>query len=274
MGKETAISWTHSTFNPWWGCEKVSPACDHCYAERDSKRYGFKVWGEGAPRRFFGDDHWQKPVQWNAHANRLGQRRRVFCASMADVFENYRGSIEIKREMIETRARLWRLIENTPMLDWLLLTKRPHNIMMMTPGTWQQGFPVNVWVGTTTETQQWFDVRVPFLLRVPAVVRFISYEPALGPLDMTGRGWLGCVHPTGEQQQDHSKCAPTINWVIAGGESGAGFRDAALDWYRSVQQQCEGASCAFWFKQHSGLHPKLLGDKLDGKEYKELPLAA
>lgn len=123
MGQQTGISWTDHTFNPWWGCVKVSPACDHCYAERDAKRYGHPVWGKDAPRRFFSDKHWLQPVQWNRSAANDGVRRRVFCASMADVFEEYGGEDVLGAQ----RARLWALIGATPHLDWQLLTAGLNN---------------------------------------------------------------------------------------------------------------------------------------------------
>lgn len=192
MGKDTAISWTDHTFNPWWGCAKVSPACQHCYAETFSKRVGQSVWGVDAPRRFFGATHWAEPLKWNAAAAHAGIRQRVFCASMADVFED-------RADVREARADLFALIEKTEHLDWLLLTKRPENIRALWPrGFYEPGrdwWP-NLWLGVTAETQEYFDRRVPLLMNVPAVVRFVSYEPALGPL--TVRDWK-------------------IDWLIAGG---------------------------------------------------------
>src|SRR5262245_52074261 len=176
MGKDSGIEWTHHTFNPWWGCMKVSPGCEHCYAETFSIRVGKKVWGPKADRRFFGDAHWAEPLKWNAVAARAGERHRVFCASMADVFED-------RRELDGHRARLWRLIAATPHLDWLLLTKRPENLARMLPwySHWEnrvafepdEPWP-NVWLGTTVEDQQRADERIPHLLRSPAAVRFLS----------------------------------------------------------------------------------------------------
>ncbi len=139
MGKDTAISWCHHTFNPWHGCEKVSPGCANCYAEAFSKRIGRDIWGRGKPRRFFGDKHWAEPRKWNEDAMRAGERRRVFCASMADVFE-------ADGSLVAHRERLWLLIESTPHLDWLLLTKRPENAAGMAP--WRGRWPANVWLGT------------------------------------------------------------------------------------------------------------------------------
>ena len=189
MGKETAISWTDHTFNPWWGCEKVSPGCAHCYAETFAKRTGNDVWGAAAPRRFFGDKHWAEPLKWNAEAREAGVRRRVFCASMADWLED-------RDDLIPHLARLLDLIRQTPHLDWLLLTKRPENWKerigkaarhtrenggdMRLFCEWGHGTPPpNVWIGTTVEDQRRADERIPALLAIPAIVRFLSGEPLL-----------------------------------------------------------------------------------------------
>ena len=126
MGKLSKIQWCHHTFNPWWGCVNISPACDHCYAEAWAKRCGKQVWGKEAPRRFFGDRHWNEPLKWDRAAEKAGERHRVFCASMADVFED-------RRDLDEPRARLYGLIEQTPNLDWMLLTKRPQVVGKLVP---------------------------------------------------------------------------------------------------------------------------------------------
>src|SRR5579871_6812298 len=136
MGNETEISWTDSTFNPWIGCTNVSPGCDHCYAEAMAKRYSWAKWGKH-PRRRTSQGNWRKPLQWNADANHFGRihgrRRRVFCASLADVFDN-----QVPRAW---RADLFALIRATPELDWQLLTKRPQNIIKMLPADWGGGYP-------------------------------------------------------------------------------------------------------------------------------------
>lgn len=226
MAKDTKISWTHHTFNPWWGCAKVSPACQNCYAEAWAKRVGSSVWGKDAPRRFFGNAHWNEPLRWNREAELDGGRRRVFCASMADVFER-------RMELHERRARLWNLIEQTPFLDWLLLTKRPHNIRSMVP--WVEQWPENVWLGCSAENQNWADKRIPILQQIPAKVRFLSCEPLLGELDL--RRYLS-RDPT-----------QSIHWVIAGGESGAHSRPMNPEWVRALRNQCLGVGTAFHFKQ-------------------------
>jgi protein gp37 len=235
MGADSKIEWTHATFNPWWGCQRVSPGCEHCYAETFAKRVGQKVWGPKADRRFFGDAHWNEPLKWNRDAERAGERRRVFCASMADVFED-------RRDLDEQRARLWRLIEATPSLDWLLLTKRPQNMARLAPAAWADGWPANVWAGTTVEDQRRAEERLPHLLGVPARIRFLSVEPQLGPVDLMkvrddelGAAWnvLTCG----------------IGWVIVGGESGPGARPFDLAWARELVGQCRAASVPCFVKQ-------------------------
>lgn len=243
MGSETKIEWCHHTFNPWWGCVRVSPGCEHCYAEAFAKRTGNKVWGVRAERRFFGDKHWAEPLKWDAAATKAGERRRVFCASMADVFED-------REDLRPHRARLFTLIEATPSLDWLLLTKRPENADRLWAGahtdawngadslglTWRP----NVWLGTTVE--DWDRrKRMDHLRAIPARVRFLSAEPLiedLGELDMDG-----------------------IDWVIVGGESGPGSRPFDLAWARSIRDQCASAGVAFFCKQ-LGARPSSPRDRI------------
>jgi protein gp37 len=222
MGANSKIEWTTHTFNPWWGCTKVSEACKNCYAEAWSKRVGQKVWGPKAARRTMSDAHWKQPIKWNREAERDSNRPRVFCASMADVFED-------RPELLEPRDRLFDLIEATPNLDWLLLTKRPQNIREL--ARWDHEWPDNVWLGTTVELQTRADELLPYLAKIPAKVRFISAEPLLGPLDIDD--WL----------------ASTIDWVITGGESGPKARPASPAWFRELHRQCMENSVAFHFKQ-------------------------
>jgi len=228
MAKNSSIEWTHHTFNPWWGCTKVSPACDNCYAETWAVRLGERLWGAKAPRRFFSDAHWSEPLRWNSEAKRIGQRRRVFCASMADVFEN-------RRDLDIWRKRLWELIDLTPWLDWLLLTKRINLINRYIP--WKNNWPPNVWLGTTVECQEWADIRIPILLEFPALVRFISCEPLLGSIDL--RPWI-----------------KSIQWVIAGGESGLKSRPMNPMWVREIRDQCINQGVPFHFKQWGHWHPE------------------
>ncbi len=262
--KETEIAWTDSTFNPWWGCVKVSEGCKHCYAEAFAKRVGQQVWGATAQHRRFGDKHWNEPLKWNAEAAKSGKPHRVFCASMADVFEG-------RDEDDADRLRLWRLIEQTPELTWLLLTKRPEHMVDYAPLRWtNHGWPRNVWAGCTVEDQENADRRIPHLLRVPAAVRFLSCEPLLGPVNLAA--YLPEADPvasTGGGQFDprsldsvmaYMTGGPvpttgimghklTVQWVIVGGESGHGARPFDLAWARSIVAQCQAAAVPVFVKQ-------------------------
>lgn len=254
MAEETGISWTDHTFNTHWGCTKVSPACDFCYAERDSLRYGHDVWGKDAPRRMFGDDHWKQPEAWHRKAEKDGVRRRVFCASMADVMED-------RRDLDVVRARLFDLIQRTPQLDWLLLTKRPMNYRRMLPERWRRDPQPNVWLGTTVESADYL-WRIANLVEVPAVVHFLSMEPLLSEMPQLG-GYLW-----------------DIEWVITGGESDGGRKTARptpTDWFRQVRDIAVPRGIAYHHKQN-GEHNDLVrigkkaaGDLLDGRQWKEFP---
>jgi len=238
MAKDSKIEWTHHTFNPWWGCTKVSPACDNCYAELWAKRVGQQIWGSAAPRRFFGETHWREPLLWNEQARITGRRARVFCASMADVFER-------RSELNDQRTRLWALIQRTPWLDWLVLTKRPQNIESMVP--WTNNWPRNVWLGTSVENQAFAQKRLPILLKIPAAVRFLSCEPLLGSLDL--RPWF------------RRKGLYPIDWVIAGGESGPGARPMHPDWPTNLLSQCQESAVPFHFKQWGHWIPAEMWDE-------------
>lgn len=259
MAENSKIEWTDHTFNPWVGCTKVSAACDHCYAEvstpaRVMRASGNETWGPHAPRQRTSAANWKKPHQWNAKAKAEGRRYRVFCASLADVFDNHASILS------EWRADLWALIHTTPHLDWLLVTKRPQNIGRMMPNYLhtQRAWP-NVWLGTTVENQTEADRRIPRLLSSPAAVRFLSVEPMLGPVDL--RFWIGS-HPqipgasthidrNGDERQDiGGGLVETLDWVICGGESGPGARPMHPDWARSLRDQCVAAGVPFHFKQH------------------------
>ena len=201
MGKDSGISWTHHTFNIVWGCTKVSEACKNCYAESWSKKTGRDLWGADKPRMVLSNDYWRQPLKWDKAAAAAGERHRVFCSSMADVFEDH-PTVEGQR------ARLWPLIEATPNLDWLLLTKRPENIHRH--GPWSS-WPENVWLGTTTENQERFDERWPHLANAQAVVRFVSAEPLLGSI----------ILPPDAKTKLH--------WCIIGGESGSDEKRRTMD---------------------------------------------
>jgi protein gp37 len=251
---ETTIEWADFTFNPWTGCTKVSPGCDHCYAEGWAKRSGHVQWGPHAARRRTAAATWQAPLKWNLAAAQAGRRARVFCASLADVFDNHPSILS------EWRADLWALIAATPNLDWLLLTKRVHHIEMRLPLMWRDGWP-NVWLGTTVENQTEANRRIPYLLATPARVRFLSCEPLLGPVDLDmiltpemGIHALSGIFSDGCGPSGFSE-GPGIDWVICGGESGPGARPMHPDWARSLRDQCardnvfSSDSVPFFFKQ-------------------------
>lgn len=246
MGEKTEISWCDATFNPWWGCVKVSPGCANCYAETFAKRTGHSIWGPAATtqRRTFGDKHWQEPLKWHADAVKAGERRRVFCASMADVFEAH-------PQLHTERALLWMLIEQTPALDWLLLTKRPENIADMVPSWWRADgdWPDHVWLGTTVEDQAAAEKRIPILRQFSAPVLFLSCEPLLGPLDLQDLAY----EVSGPEWAGVNKL---VDWVICGGESGPRSRPMHPDWARSLRDQCQAAGVAFFMKQMGGVRDK------------------
>jgi protein gp37 len=230
MASVSNIAWTDATFNPWIGCTKISPACDRCYAAEYTARYMPKVtWGEPGRRSNLirtSSSTWQQPHRWHRAAIKYGVRKRVFCASLADVFDN---------DAEPTwRADLWGVIRATPNLDWQLLTKRPQNIEKMLPFDWGKGWP-HVWLGATAENQDEYDRRKRHLLAVPATVHFFSCEPLLGPIDL-GDG-------------------PRGDWYIAGGETGPGFRVMSMEAVQRLRSQCASRGIAFFFKQDSSLRP-------------------
>lgn len=246
MGEHSEIAWTDGTFNPWWGCVRVSPGCVHCYAEAFAKRTGNAVWGTQAPRRFFGDKHWAEPLKWNRAAEKAGKRMRVFCASMADVFED-------RDDLKPHRERLWALINDTPWLDWQLLTKRPENIMPM----WNDALK-RCWVGTTVESQEQVR-RALYLLDLDVTVRFLSIEPMLGTVDLSEVEYVAPAPPygpgvwanvlTGHIIGPDEVLDRKVDWVIVGGESGNGARYCDINWIRSIVQQCNEAGTAVFVKQ-------------------------
>ena len=255
MAENTKIEWAHHTFNPWIGCTKVGPGCDHCYAEGWAKRSGLVQWGPGAERRRTSDANWRKPLKWNAEAERLGVRFRVFCASLADVFDN-----EVPAEW---RADLFDLIGKTPSLDWLLVTKRIGNAKTMmadalhlNPAALSNGqiWPLpNVWLGITVVNQAEADRDIPKLLQTPAAVRFLSVEPMLGQVSFR---WMPAwpenkanraLNPAGGT--DHLDGLRRLDWVIVGSESGPKARPMHPQWARDIRDQCEAAGVPFLFKQ-------------------------
>jgi protein gp37 len=256
MAETTAIEWTDATWSPWEGCQKVGPGCDHCYAEGMNRwlRKGVN-WGPGAPRRTYSDEHWAKPLRWNASAQALievlgpGERKKVF-PSVCDPFDNAAPPGE--------RERFGRLILATPHLTWLLLTKRIGNASAMLAGMFPEGQPDNVWLGATVVNQEEADRDIPKLLAVPARVRFLSIEPMLGPIylrslpmgPLTAQS-IGLSPRSGDHFDPLHPRLPRgrIDWVIAGGESGPGARPMHPGWARSLREQCAAAGVPFLFKQ-------------------------
>lgn len=245
MGENSSIEWTDHTFNPWIGCTKIpdanGSACDGCYAADHAKRYGLKVWGQDAGRNVTSDANWRQPKKWNRKAERDGVRRRVFCASLADVFED-------RRDLDMYRQELWDLVEETPWLDWMLLTKRPECVRSMVPPRWLTGaWPAHAWLGATVEDQKRAQLRIPHLLKAPAPIHFLSCEPMLGAIDLTT-----IVMPDGDELGDSLFAHGPgfgIDLVIGGGESGPKARPSNPDWFRSLRDQCIAAGAAFHFKQ-------------------------
>ncbi len=298
MAENSLIEWCHHTFNPWIGCTQISPGCVNCYAKAiDQHWYGAKHWGKEAPRKLMSDKYWLQPLKWDLRANKAGQRHRVFCASMADVFDEHAPTQE--------RDRLFRLIDRTPNLDWLLLTKRLENIRKLWPFGWyddQFKWP-NVWLGVSVEDQANADERIPLLLQIPASVRFLSCEPLLGEIDLsrwldpTGqdtcincgddkRRFLSTSELTTIEITDHGDAlCPTcgemrglngydegIDWVIVGAESGHAARPMQEQWARDIKNQCVAAGVPFFLKQYATTKGKKISlPLLDGQQWTQMP---
>ncbi len=244
MAESTEIAWTDSTFNPWWGCTKIAPGCDNCYAAALDKRTGGNHWTDNN-RRVLSEHNWIRPRSWQRksaafHAEH-GHRRRVFSGSMCDVFDN--------KAPAGQRDRLWELIRQTPDLDWQLLTKRPTNIKRYLPDDWAAGYP-NVWLGVTVENQEYGFPRIEALQKIPAKIRFLSCEPLLEE--------LGAMELSG------------ISWVIVGGESGPLARVMRMSWAAMVQSECRWHGIPFFFKQRGAKRGKG-GCIIGGGEHKEWP---
>lgn len=303
MAENSSIEWTTHTFNPWTGCTKVAAGCANCYAESWSKRTGMTKWGPGGTRVRTSAANWRKPVKWNREAEFRSdpQRPRVFCASLADVFEDWQGPIMFpgrqpvyagkdgrassgpanRATMDDLRRDLFALIDATPYLDWLLLTKRPENIRRMwcshvnTDGKPPSMLPRhNVWLLTSIAEQADAERNIPELLKCRdlAPVLGLSCEPLVGRVKLQS----ACPCPNGRQcvkdritghriVQDSSEgglwveCACSrlngISWVICGGESGHHARPMHPDWARSLRDQCAAAGVPFFFKQWGEWEP-------------------
>lgn len=264
MAENSAIEWTDHTFNFWEGCQKVGPGCDHCYAEARNARFGGGVapnWGPGAPRRLTSPANRRKPLRWQAQADAFqaahGRRQRVFCSSLADVFDN--------AVPADWRRELFDLIDETPALDWLLLTKRIGNVRSMLSEMGRDACPQNVWLGATVVNQAEADRDIPKLLAAPAQVRFLSMEPLLGPVNLRtlpiadSEEWdcrnRGTPALAGRSGPSLPPIRASLDWVIVGGESGPGARPMHPDWARSLRAQCAAAGVPFMFKQWGEWRP-------------------
>lgn len=239
MGKNSAIEWTDHTWNPWRGCWKVSPGCRACYMYREQERYGRD------PRAIVraADRTFNKPLHWNKPA-------KVFTCSWSDWF---------LKDADEWRGDAWAIVRQTPHLTYQILTKRPENIAERLPADWGDGYE-NVWLGVSVESQE-YEWRLRRLAAIPARVRFVSYEPALGPLRL--EPW-------------HFEY---FQWLISGGESGykEGIyqaRPADLDWFRDIRDQCARRGMAYFHKQHGGarkVNGTWGGRELDGETWNKFP---
>lgn len=243
MGKDTAIEWTHHTFNPWRGCTKVSDGCKFCYAEKMSHRNPTVLgeWGNQGKRVIAAESYWKQPESWDRAAQKAGEQRTVFCSSMADPFED-------REDLLDARRDLFRIVERCRNLLWLFLTKRPQNALRLieqATGRHADAWLADchhVWVGASVENQEAANERIPHLLSIPAAMRFLSCEPLLGPLDISH--WLGDNYSAMFGGFDLG-----IRWVIVGGESGPNARPMHPNWVRSLRDQCHEVKVPFFFKQ-------------------------
>src|SRR5882724_5354844 len=243
MSERTGIEWTEATWNPWYGCTKVSPGCAHCYMFREQRQYGRNPEVVTRSKTKFSD-----PLKW-------AEPRLVFTCSWSDWFHEAAD---------QWRPEAWDIVRRTPHLTYQVLTKRPHRIRYHLPDDWGAGYP-NVWLGVSIESQRWAGRGVA-LLGVPAALRFVSAEPLLAPLDLTnvrvGLSGHNVVH--------------AIDWLIAGGESGPEARPTEVEWLRSLRDQCDSNGTAFFLKQLGGWPDKRGGEQalLDGQRHVDMPASA
>lgn len=226
MGESTLIAWTDKTWNPWRGCDKISPGCAHCYMFTQQERYGHN------PSVVTRTTTWNQPDKWEREALRDNTTFRVFTCSWSDFFHT---------DADPWRDEAWKIIKRTPHLTYQVLTKRPENILSRLPSDWGHGYP-NVWLGVSVENDR-FTCRVDLLRHIPAQVRFISAEPLLGPLP--------------------SLNLKGIDWIIVGGESGNNYRPMDHDWAVSILIDARAHGTAYFFKQSAA--PKTeMGIELKG----------
>jgi len=268
MGENSKIAWTDHTFNPWIGCQKVSAGCQNCYAARDNNRYHWvNEWGKDYHRT--SEANWKKPIQWARQAVKDGVIRRVFCASLADVFD--------PNVPEEWHDDLWEIIFETKMyggLEWLILTKRPEYIS--TIPSMLCGENSNIRMGVTAENQEMANKRIPELLNSWSGKNFVSYEPALELVDfsyyLNGCPERDKVSSFGSSiDYDWVPTTPPIQWLICGSESGTNARTFDIDWARSVRDQCLSTNTPFFLKQMPVDGKLTVLPELDGKVWNEFP---
>ncbi len=233
MGKNTGISWTEHSWNPWRGCKMISPGCANCYMFREQRRFGLD------PEVVTRTTTWGQPKKWQREAVAKNQKQMVFTCSWSDWF------IEAADAW---RPEAWEVVKACPNLMFQILTKRPNLIKDRLPPDWGEGYP-NVGLGVSIESAPYF-WRADELRNIPAKIRFISAEPLLASvkdIDLTG-----------------------IHWVIAGGESGPDWRPMDHEWVREIRDKCQEQDVAFFFKQSSGALPGT-GNVLDGRTHEEWP---
>ena len=294
MGETTKIQWCDHTLNPWVGCQKVHAGCTNCYAEdMMDKRYGKAQWGPQGTRVLTSTANWKKPLAWDRQAGESGERRRVFCGSLCDWAEDWQGPLLGSDGLIErieagnkgdmltmddARFRLLDMAAQCSNLNWLFLTKRPERVAGILRA-WLRGqcgresphgavrIPSNWWFGCSVSDQETADRLVPELLAIRKVAPdsklFVSYEPALGPVDWT-RITAGCLCPQNPDHRvdvlrggfwsrnmgfvNHSDM-PSLDWLIIGGESGPHARPCNVDWIRNTVEQCNLAVLPVFVKQ-------------------------
>lgn len=299
MGEQTKIQWTDYTFNPWRGCTKVHTGCAHCYAEREAKRFPKNrgLWGPNGTRVKASEEMWRQPLKWNREAQQAGERKRVFCASLADVFEEWQAEIRDHKggilhrcraghtlaldavfangaecrsgcnraahplTLADLRSDLFKLIDETPYLDWQLVTKRPENVRRMwpdirpgermTPDYAGDQSRQNAWLLTSVSDQETAEAQIPELLRCRDLVPVLglSIEPIVGPIEL----WKW-ITPKVCRCRGNTDCEcypglPLIDWVIIGGESGPHARPCNIEWIRDLVRQCQVAGVPCFVKQ-------------------------
>lgn len=260
--KDSKIEWTDNTANFWWGCMKVSPGCQHCYADTLARRYGKRIWGPAKTTdREQKKEIWQNVLKWDKEAREAGVRKRMFVMSMGDFLEDH-------PQVVEWRNRAIDLLYHLTNTDVQLLTKRPENAHRFLPESWFEGYwPAHIWIGTSVEDQEQADIRIPELLKIPAKVRFLSCEPLLGPIDLTDvRPGIGTkdeysVNVLLNEQTLFNRpwdlpSNNRVDWVICGGESGSNARPMNPVWAREIRDQCRAGGVPFFMKQMGGERDK------------------